>query len=140
MFLRKIIILSLLLPNLLMSYSANAFEPSAPKGISDELWSIYKEVALWDIDGTKRNLKWNRPVPYFIKGNSNQADSSAVNDSLYKISSNCSNIKPGYSSSEPNEGVVIQYLPSKNFKMLSQILPQQPQLPMRCIHTTLIEG
>ncbi len=106
-----------------MSYSANAFEPSAPKGISDELWSIYKEVALWDIDGTKRNLKWNRPVPYFIKGNSNQADSSAVNDSLYKISSNCSNIKPGYSSSEPNEGVVIQYLTSKNFK---DVIPETP--------------
>ncbi len=123
MLLRKIIVISLFLQYLLLPNLASAAEPSAPKGISAELWSIYQEVALWDIDGTKRNLKWNRPVPYFIKGNSNQADSAAVNDNLYKISSNCSNIKPGYSSLEPNEGVVIQYLPSKNFK---NVIPDTP--------------
>ena len=120
---RKALALILIFPFLLVQNAAIASEPQAPNGISAELWEMYKEVALWNIDGTNRNLKWNRPVPYFIKGNSNQSDTSAINDNLYKIASNCSNIKPGYSSSEPNEGVIIQFLPSNRFK---EVIPETP--------------
>ena len=120
----RLVIVSLLLALLnLPATSGQAADLNAPKGVSAELWQMYQEVNLWEIDGVKRNLKWNKPVPYFIKGNATQSDSTAVNDNLYKIASQCSNIKPGYSSSEPNEGVILNYLPTARFK---EVIPETP--------------
>ena len=120
----RLAFMSLLLTLLnLPAIQVQAADLSAPKGISSELWQMYQEVNLWEIEGVKRNLKWNQPVPYFIKGNATQSDSTAVNDNLYKIASQCSNIKPGYSSSEPNEGVILHYLPTTRFK---EVIPETP--------------
>ena len=97
---------------------------STPKGISADLWSVFQETALLDLEGQRRNFRWTVSPSYFVKGNPTARDTDTLNNVLFYIASQCDNIKPGKSATEPSEGVIFNFVNPADF---SKIIPTIPK-------------
>jgi hypothetical protein len=107
----------------LPTQSASAEITLPPKGVSQELWKAYQEVVIRNIDGTERNLRWNTNPSFYIYGNPTASDNNTFQGTLTELRKYCSNIQPNITTSEPFEGVLLNYLPRANFKT---IIPATP--------------
>ena len=94
---------------------ANAVITLPPKGVSQELWTAYQEIAVANIDGAERNVRWNASPSFYIAGNPTNADNSTFRSTLGIIAQYCANITPNISTNEPFFGVVFQYVPEEKF-------------------------
>jgi hypothetical protein len=101
--------------------SANITLP--PKGVSQELWKAFQEIAISNIDGAERNLRWNTNPLFYIAGDPTTADNSAFQNTLFEIGSYCQNIKPFITAREPGEGVLFNYVPVNKFKSIITSTP-----------------
>ena len=94
-----------------------------PKGVSQELWQAYQEVAISNIDGGDRNLRWNTSPAFYIAGDPTVEDNNTLRSTLYEIFKYCANISPGITTTEPIEGAIFHYVPVSKFK---SIIPEVP--------------
>jgi hypothetical protein len=95
-----------------------------PKGVSQELWKAYQEVVIKSVDGADRNLRWNTNPSFYIYGNPTASDNNTFQGTLSELRKYCSNIQPNITTSEPFEGVLLNYLPRANFKT---VIPATPE-------------
>ncbi len=108
----------------LISVPVSQADVPTPKGISSELWSVFQETVLLDLEGQKRNFRWTVSPGYFVKGNPTARDTDTLNNVLFYIASHCENIKPGKSASEPSEGVIFNFVNPSDF---SKVIPTIPK-------------
>jgi hypothetical protein len=94
-----------------------------PKGVSQELWKAYQEIAISNIDGGDRNLRWTTSPIFYITGDPTVRDNDTFRSTLFEISKYCVNIKPFLTNSEPSEGALFHYVPVSKFK---SIIPEVP--------------
>ena len=94
-----------------------------PKGVSQELWQAYQEVAISNIDGGDRNLRWNTSPAFYIAGDPTVEDNNTFRSTLFEIYKYCANISPGITTTEPIEGAIFHYVPVNKFK---SIIPEVP--------------
>ena len=99
---------------------ASAAVTQVPKGVSQELWKIYQDLVISDVDGVERNLRWTIGPKFYLTGNPTAADYSTVQLSLAEITKYCNGIIPSISTNEPLEGVYMHYIvPSKFTSVIS---------------------
>ena len=94
-----------------------------PRGVSQELWQAFQEVAISSIDGGDRNLRWNTSPAFYIAGDPTVEDNNTFRSTLYEIFKYCANISPGIATTEPIEGAIFHYVPVSKFK---SIIPEVP--------------
>lgn len=94
-----------------------------PKGVSQELWTSFQEVAISNLNGADRNIRWSTSPLFYMAGSPTVSDNNAFQNTLYEISTYCNNIKPFLTSSDPREGASFNYVPSNKFKT---IIPETP--------------
>ena len=94
-----------------------------PKRISAELWKAYRSSAMFTVDGNQRNLRWTTSPGYFVKGSPNSSDVDTLNKVLATIGDSCDNIKPGKTSTEPVEGVILNFIKPSDFKTVIKSTP-----------------
>jgi hypothetical protein len=104
--------------------SASAEITLPPKGVSQELWKAYQEIVIKSVDGADRNLRWNTSPSFYIYGNPTAADNNTFQGTLSELRKYCLNIQPNFTTTEPFEGVLLNYLPRANFKT---IIPATPE-------------
>jgi len=103
--------------------SASAEVALPPKGVSQELWTSFQEVAISNISGAERNIRWSTSPLFYMTGNPTISDNNTFQNTLYEISLYCNNIKPFLTSSDPKEGASFNYVNSSNFKT---VIPETP--------------
>lgn len=94
-----------------------------PKRISAELWKAYRSSAMFTIDGNQRNLRWTVSPRYFVKGNPTSSDVETLNRVLVTVGDSCDNITPGKASTEPAEGVILNFVKPSDFKSVIKTTP-----------------
>ena len=105
------------------SQQAAADTSAPPKGVSQELWTSFQEVAISNLNGANRNIRWSTSPLFYMTGTPTISDNNAFQNTLYEISTYCNNIKPFLASSDPREGASFNYVPSNKFKT---IIPETP--------------
>jgi hypothetical protein len=124
-FLRCIFAMSLILGALVIpSQNASAEITLPPKGVSQELWKAYQEIVIKSVDGADRNLRWNTNPSFYIYGNPTAADNNTFQGTLLELRKYCLNIQPNFTTTEPFEGVLLNYLSRANFKT---VIPATPE-------------
>jgi hypothetical protein len=121
----RYLISTILLLGLLIPPTQNAIADIAtpPKGVSQELWTSFQEVAISNLSGAERNIKWSTSPLFYMSGSPTVSDNNAFQNTLYEISTYCNNIKPFLTPSDPREGASFNYVPSNKFKT---IIPEAP--------------
>ena len=110
--------------SLLSAPAAVADVSIPPKRVSSELWRAYRETAMFNVDGSERNLKWRISPGYFTKGSPTSTDTDTINKVLNAISGNCDNIPPGRTVREPQEGVIFNFIKPADFKNVIKSIPE----------------
>lgn len=109
--------------SLLLPTKASADINTPPNRVSAELWKIYRETAMFSVEGSQRNLRWTTSPGYFVKGNPSSVDTDTLNKVLFSIGEHCDNIKPGRSTQEPQEGVIFNFIRPTDFKTVIKDTP-----------------
>jgi len=117
------LVIASLLASLLGLQIAAADVSVPPKRISAELWKAYRSSAMFNVDGNQRNLRWTTSPGYFVKGSPNSSDVDTLNKVLATIGDSCDNIKPGKTSTEPAEGVILNFIKPSDFKTVIKSTP-----------------
>ena len=94
-----------------------------PRGISKELWTAYKEVAISKLSGVERNSRWTASPSFYMTGEPTFDDSNTLRQTIAELGKYCNTIKPSISASEPIEGVIFHYTTPDKFK---SIIPDAP--------------
>ena len=102
---------------------ASALVNLPPKGVSQELWTAFQEVAISNLSGVERNLRWTASPSFYITGKSTFEDNSTFRQTITEIGKYCNTIKPLLTVVEPTEGVVFNYLSPENFKTIIPDIP-----------------
>jgi hypothetical protein len=108
---------------ILPTQSSRADIANPPKGVSKELWASFQEVAISNLNGADRNIRWSTSPLFYMAGSPTIADNNAFQNTLYEISTYCNNIKPFLTSTDPREGASFNYVQSNKFKT---IIPETP--------------
>jgi len=120
---KRAIVLGLLSFSLLQPIAAIADINTPPKRVSAELWKVYRETAIFSVDGSQRNLRWTTSPAYFVKGIPSSAATDTLNKILSSIGDHCHTNRPGRSSQEPQEGVIFNFIKSSEFKSVIKDTP-----------------
>lgn len=102
---------------------ASAMVTLPPKGVSQELWTAFQEVAISNLSGVERNLRWTASPSFYITGEPTFEDNSTFRQTIAEIAKYCNTIKPFSTAAEPAEGAFFHYLAPENFKT---IIPEIP--------------
>jgi hypothetical protein len=84
---------------------------------------VYRDTALFPVDGSLRNLRWTTSPGYFVKGSPTSADTNSLNSVLFTIGEHCDNIRPGKVSQEPSEGNIFNFVKPSEFKTVIKSTP-----------------
>lgn len=103
---------------------ANADISSAPKGVDVNLWSNFRSIFMFNVDSQNRNLRWTNSPVYYVKGSPTSDDVNTLNDTLNTIANSCTSIRPWRTSQEPNEGVILNFIPTSQFKNAIPTIPE----------------
>jgi hypothetical protein len=113
--LRKFSYLLLVLTLLLSGQPSFASDSNAPRGISDELWNAYKEMALSELEGEQRNFRSAGSLSFYVKGMPVERDILVLDYALNTFAQHCQNITPTRARIEPAQGVIFHFIPRAEF-------------------------
>ena len=121
---RAFTVVSLLISVLVLPRQiASAEVTQVPKGVSQELWKVYQDLVIREVDGVERNLRWTIGPKFYLTGTPTAADYSSVQLTLAEITKYCNGIIPSISTNEPLEGVYMHYITPSKFKAVISNTP-----------------
>ena len=89
-----------------------------PKGVSQSLWDVYRELTISELDGAERNFRSANALSVFIKGSPTERDVNVIDSILSAFAQNCQNITPKRATVLPRAGVVFHFITPSEFKTI----------------------
>ena len=105
----------ILLTLLFVDQPSYASDSSTPQGISDVLWNAYKEMAVSELEGERRNFRSAGALSFFIKGTPVERDIMVLDNALSTFAQHCQNITPTRARIQPVQGVIFHFIPRSEF-------------------------
>ena len=93
---KKISLIIITISGLLLSFMPMAISDVniPPKGVSQSLWDVYRELTISELDGAERNFRSANALSVFIKGSPTERDVNVIDSILSAFAQNCQNITP----------------------------------------------
>jgi len=118
--LKKISLIIITISGLLLSFMPMAISDVniPPKGVSQSLWDVYRELTISELDGAERNFRSANALSVFIKGSPTERDVNVIDSILSAFAQNCQNITPKRATVLPRAGVVFHFITPSEFKTI----------------------
>ena len=104
-----------LVAGLFVGQPSYASDSATPQGISDVLWNAYKEMAISELEGERRNFRSAGALSFFIKGTPVERDITVLDNALSTFAQHCQNITPTRARTQPAQGVIFHFIPRSEF-------------------------
>ena len=117
---KKISLIIITISGLLLSFMPMAISDVniPPKGVSQSLWDVYRELTISELDGAERNFRSANALSVFIKGSPTERDVNVIDSILSAFAQNCQNITPKRATVLPRAGVVFHFITPSEFKTI----------------------